>query len=623
MEQFLRNRGYAHAIVEFVPEGDPNALTAALFKVTEGPKVLMGKVEIEVTGEGANAIPQPELKEFFAFPSEGGLFGGGDVVYRESDVESAMTQVEKSFLSMGYFHVGTAPMKPGFTEDLATANPRVSVQTGQRFGVTITPRDGIPEAVAADLPDFAKLQSEPYTVRLPATIAAGIRRAFLKHGYQLSRVEAVHTAPDKDAASSVPISFEVVPGPVLVLDGIRVEGLDRTDEDFVRSLFDVEPGSALTQKELDRVADRLYTTGLFSRVRIELEPGIDETQDPRPTEVLVALDELEARSFDLELGFGSYELLRGGAHYRDRNAFGAGRVFDATAKASLKSALFELRLTDPYTLGKNNTAFAVLGADTRVEPSFTRQSVYGELSVRHRISDEASITGGYRYRFSNVSDSEVMEVDSDAATSTQAGIYSTLRYDSRDNPLIPEEGLLASAGFFWSTEALLADLNYLETSLQAAVYLRLSEKLETESASTVLALGMEFTTRDPLGSTMKLPIQDRLFLGGESSIRSFGESQLGPFDEDRDPLGGLTSFAAHAEIRQRIVGELFGALFYEFGVINEDSYDLSGPFGHAIGVGLRYYLPVGPARLDFGFNPGEQFASEDNWAVHFSFGFSF
>ena len=43
---------------------------------------------------------------------------------------------------------------------------------------------------------------------------------------------------------------------------------------------------------------------------------------------------------------------------------------------------------------------------------------------------------------------------------------------------------------------------------------------------------------------------------------------------------------------------------------------------YAIGLGLRYKLPIGPIRLDYGYNP-DRHANEDTGAFHFSFGFAF
>jgi outer membrane translocation and assembly module TamA len=68
--------------------------------------------------------------------------------------------------------------------------------------------------------------------------------------------------------------------------------------------------------------------------------------------------------------------------------------------------------------------------------------------------------------------------------------------------------------------------------------------------------------------------------------------------------------------------DLHGALFHDAGRVARDSFSV-GQIGHGIGIGLRYLLPFGPARLDFAHNPGPSFAAKRDWAIHFGFGFTF
>lgn len=139
----------------------------------------------------------------------------------------------------------------------------------------------------------------------------------------------------------------------------------------------------------------------------------------------------------------------------------------------------------------------------------------------------------------------------------------------------------------------------------------------------MLAARSNVRNRKILDGRSDLPIQERYFLGGEHSVRSFYESQLGPSDGNGHPTGGLFAMEASLELRQRLVGDLECAVFADAGVVNTESFSVSGPYGYALGAGLRYLLPFGPVRLDFGFNPGARFAADDAWALHVSFGFSF
>ena len=72
-----------------------------------------------------------------------------------------------------------------------------------------------------------------------------------------------------------------------------------------------------------------------------------------------------------------------------------------------------------------------------------------------------------------------------------------------------------------------------------------------------------------------------------------------------------------------IYGELLGAVFVDAGNLLPDARSPGlGDMRYGVGVGLRYNLPIGPVRLDYGVNPSPR-ADEDFGAFHFSFGFAF
>ena len=120
-----------------------------------------------------------------------------------------------------------------------------------------------------------------------------------------------------------------------------------------------------------------------------------------------------------------------------------------------------------------------------------------------------------------------------------------------------------------------------------------------------------------------IPIDERFFNGGGNTVRSFGERDLGPHDRKGHPIGGEFFTIFNIEYTVPIFGELEGALFTDAGNLlptaEEPGLD---DMRYALGVGLRYKLPIGPVRLDYGVNPNPQ-NGEDFGAFHFSFGFAF
>jgi len=142
---------------------------------------------------------------------------------------------------------------------------------------------------------------------------------------------------------------------------------------------------------------------------------------------------------------------------------------------------------------------------------------------------------------------------------------------------------------------------------------------------TLLAFGARVGIIHSLdGSNMvsDLPIDERFFNGGNTTVRSFSERDLGPHDGD-NPIGGEFLTVFNVEYTFPIYGELQGAAFIDAGNLLPSSENPGlDDMRYAIGLGLRYKLPIGPIRLDYGYNP-DQRPGEDVGAFHFSFGFAF
>ena len=145
-------------------------------------------------------------------------------------------------------------------------------------------------------------------------------------------------------------------------------------------------------------------------------------------------------------------------------------------------------------------------------------------------------------------------------------------------------------------------------------------------SQTMLAFGARVGIIHKLGTEstpFDLPIDERFFNGGSNTVRSFNERDLGPHDRHGDPLGGEFETIFNAEYTFPIYGELQGAIFFDAGNLLPSSENPSlAEMRYAIGGGLRYKLPIGPIRLDYGVNPDPQRHDNDG-AFHFSFGFAF
>jgi outer membrane protein assembly factor BamA len=136
----------------------------------------------------------------------------------------------------------------------------------------------------------------------------------------------------------------------------------------------------------------------------------------------------------------------------------------------------------------------------------------------------------------------------------------------------------------------------------------------------------------PYGNSQSnVPFSKRYFLGGATSIRGWGRFEVSPLSGFGLPIGGLSMFEGTTEIRKPLWGKFGGVGFVDFGKVSNDSAGFAGSsIVAAAGPGLRYLTPIGPARVDLGYQlnriPNLRVNGKPearHWRIHFSIGQAF
>ncbi|MEM9736106.1 MAG: BamA/TamA family outer membrane protein, partial [Pseudomonadota bacterium] len=120
-----------------------------------------------------------------------------------------------------------------------------------------------------------------------------------------------------------------------------------------------------------------------------------------------------------------------------------------------------------------------------------------------------------------------------------------------------------------------------------------------------------------------VPQTRRLYSGGGGSVRGYAQRFIGPLDVNDDPTGGRSVIELGGELRARLFGDLGGVIFVEAGQVDEEIFPaFSDGIQVAAGLGIRYFSPAGPIRVDVGF-PVNGRDADDFFQLYISIGQAF
>lgn len=622
---YLR-QGFHFARVEYEIVADSRE-DRVTFTVEEGPQVLIDEIVLD----GCRSFAAKDLLQYLQGYKNG---EGRGMLFVESDLHDLAGQIYSHYFSRGYIDVKVSAPETRFNEGSRKAAVSIRLQEGLQFLIAAVEYGGdIIDGVRDELDQAANdLSGVPYYPRRKLMLQSKIQEAYADLGYPDATIDVI--ADKDDISGRIVLQVAIHSGPRVSVSEIEVSGNERTDRDFVLSRLRLAGGDTFSVQKKRESFSRLYQTGLFSRVAVDLEADRGEQQRVLHVDV----EEKPAREFYLEPGWGSYELLRIKSGYRDRNFSGAGRILKAEGTASFKSRALETGLTDPWFLGRDLVADVPFYYRNREEPSFVSEEVGSAFLLSKKITRHISLSSGYSYKRKTITNVDLFtgdEEDSEDYTLATLSLQATA--DTRDDLFFPSKGyrlhaMIELADSFWGS-----NLEFVRLTGGMRCFFPVSGKV---------TLGLRYATGFvmPVGRQDGIPIGERFFNGGENTVRSFRESELGPKDAANEPFGGMAFNTINIELRRKFGESFSGSFFVDFGNIapswisdcrqtpfpSDRGELVSEMFGQyfrdmraGIGAGVQYLLPIGPARLDVAYNPARENSDEDAMLLHFSIGMAF
>jgi outer membrane protein insertion porin family len=630
LEVFYRKHGYADVSVHYVIESQ----NRVRLDITEGPRFTVGTVIFD----GNARQPSDELFEFMVGPTRERYSKlEKKLPFVAADMQEGANLVERLYVAEGFLDAVVDPPLYTFHRETNQVDVVLPIHEGRQYFFGSVSFSGQKIYDAETLRgQMLDLLRQPYTDARLADIPRRLQTYFRARGYYEVEVEA-SGAPEEAVNGRVPVQVAITAGPVYRFDGITVTGLDRLRPSYVIKRFNKLRGKTYSPDVLDERFRTLMRTGLFNLVQIKPVPV-----DGHLLRLDISAEEAKSKEFGFWIGYGTYEGGIAGVQYRDRNLFGYGRPLTTSVEVSQRGYRGEILYEDPFFFDTDFSFKARLAAFTFRFNGYTKFELGGRLELTRKITkyDEAGVTFAVRHVKIIEADIKPIFLGDENYFVNTLGLTNTI--DLRESPFVTPRGFLINNTLDLASSAFGSDIEYIRGTMRVGYYLPLGPKpltpgvvedkpgtpLQRWFQQSSIAFGARagiihsLTESGPAEATA-IPIDERFFIGGSDTVRSFIERELGPRDNKGHPLGGEFFTVFNIEYTFPIFGELQGALFTDAGNLLPTSEEPGlDDMRYAVGVGLRYKLPVGPIRLDYGVNPDPR-PDEHSGAFHFSFGFAF
>lgn len=624
--------GYAKATVEVTLETTPKEEIVS-FVVRKGDRYAVGRVTVD----GTKAVRARTVRDAVetAPPS---LFSRGRLV--ESELSRDSSGILGVYHARGYREakVAAPEVTPGrrpFTLDVS-----FHVTEGARYTVASRSFAGNAKLTEAELSrGLATVPGRPFTDEgLNADVAA-LGGRYQEKGFPDANVEAVvKVVPGHDpSASGAEVGFSIVEGNQVRFGKTVIRGHRKTRLSVIeRELGDLE-GKPFSLTKALAMQQSLASLGVFSRVEVDPLPP-----DPESGERTVLVTVTEGKPWSLVYGGGLDYSSAGDPKFSPRISLGAtyGNLFGRAIAAggslllSARQNRFRLFAREPSFLnaGIPVTFSIYIGED--FQPGFFIKRGGFYIDTSRKLS--ASVRALFRYQYEIVQPSEDPGLGPDQIgnqTNRISSVGPAISWDRRNDPISPTKGFLVTAELKYAFPTFTATANFIRGSLLAAAYHALFP-------SSVLAVAVRYGAIQPFGPcdiigpnpdckpNLMVPIPERLFAGGRTTHRSFGENQLGVYGQtvdlqDQVGYGGNGFLLFNVEWRQQLVGSLGAAVFFDDGNVWDDWRKVAlNQLRPGVGVGIYFMSPVGPVRLDYGMKLDKK-PFEPLGVVNFSVGYAF
>ncbi len=395
----------------------------------------------------------------------------------------------------------------------------------------------------------------------------------------------------------VNLYYYIRSGPRVRIKNILIIGNTITKTYYIRSLLLFKKGQIYNQKKIIQTQNRLYGSGIFNYVGIKVE----NPQDEEPYKnIILKVKDAKPVNFSFGAGYGTYVRYKGFMQVENNNLFGIGQSLSMRLSKSAVYTDLLLNYYDPAIYNYRGFAFDAKGLDTNITTiNYRLHKEGGSFSIIRRFSAHLKglLSYGIFYNYLSGLNPGAQITPTDSGFSRISSISSSIIYNTKNNIFNPTSGNLTTLKFIYSTFSIDSQINFFKIFFHTEGYIPFIY-------NTVFLYSLRFGYIKPLPPTTQVPINERFFLGGRTTVRGFPQDSIGLVDLNPHnyPIGGdvMENYNLQLDIPIHKNFNLF--IFQDGGNVFLNSRDIR-PFAlyKSAGAGIMYLSPIGQISFSYGF----------------------
>jgi outer membrane protein insertion porin family len=580
-------KGYYNAEISTAIEKDGERDVHIVVTVVENTLLYIRRIIFE----GNRAFTSKELKNMMT-TNEWGIFHffTDSGLLKKDQLKQDVGKINAFYLNNGFINAQIG--EPEIINERDGLTIKIPVSEGKQFRVGKVEITGDEIAIPrAEL--LAKLQIQKKDFYDREAIMKDMD--FLTHACNDEGFANADVAPrtePNETTQTVDVTYQIAKRTLVYFNRINIFGNTKTRDKVIRRELFVAEGDLYSRTKLKDSYMALNRLRYFEEIEFQAEKGPEESL----TDVNIKVKEKATGMFSLGAGYSALDRAVITAQVSQQNLFGRGQTVSLRASLGSRSTLYDLSFTEPWLFDMPLWSKFDLWNLYREYDAYNLDSKGFGATLGYPLFEKVVGYLGYRLSIDNVKD--ILDTASNytkkqAGQTTTSGSSLSLSRDTTDDPIFASRGSKNSVSVEYTGGPFQGNVSYTRYGASSTWFFSLP--LDT-------VIGVRGRIGYMMGNEGKeVPIYERYTLGGINSLR--GLREVGPKDPATgDVIGGLTMLAFNVDYVFPLIKNagMKGVVFFDTGNSWENGYNM-GDLRRTAGIGVRWYSPIGPLRLEWGY----------------------